>query len=198
MDDLQLLEAVFAQDEIAWHEFLSRFRHLIYRCITKVLTKHVGANAAQEIDEVFSEVCLNLLRNDMKKLRAYDPDRKTKLSSWLGLIAINSAYDHLRSRARQPLLDQIEGCPDREDLTPSPLEMLLSAERRNRVYRLALEFSRRDQRFIELYFSRGMAPKDIATTLNISVKTVYSKKNKIRNRLLAIAQNEFVETVAAA
>lgn len=198
LDDLQLLDAVLAQDEKAWHEFLTRFRHLIYRCITKVLTKHVGANAAQEIEEVFSEVCLNLLRNDMKKLRAYDPQRKTKLSSWLGLISINSAYDHLRCRARQPLLDQIEGCPDREDMAPSPLEILLSAERRNRVYGLAIEFSRRDQRFIELYFSRGLAPEEVANTLKISVKTVYSKKNKIRNRLLAIARNELTENAAAA
>jgi len=41
---------------------------------------------------------------------------------------------------------------------------------------------------MELYFQRGMEPAEVARLMNISVKTVYSKKNKIRNRLVAMAQ----------
>ena len=37
------------------------------------------------------------------------------------MISINSAYDHLRKCARQPILDQIDGCPDQIDTAPQPL-----------------------------------------------------------------------------
>ncbi len=188
ISDGQLLRAVLRQDEIAWRELIRRFRGLIYRCITKVLCKYESVLSNEDVNEIFSEVCFNLLRDDMKKLRAYDPARGSKLGSWIGLISINTAYDHLRVTARQPVLDRIEGTVDREDATPSPLDQLLDKERWSRLTGLASEFSPKDQRFMELYFGRGMAPTEVARVMNISVKTVYSKKNKIRNRLVALSR----------
>ncbi|HEX4459473.1 MAG TPA: ECF-type sigma factor, partial [Polyangia bacterium] len=49
------------------------------------------------------------------------------------------------------------------------------------------DFSERDRRFVELYYGAGLLPEEVATAMNISVKTVYSKKNKLRSKLLALA-----------
>jgi len=197
LDDLDLLQEVLSQDEHAWRELIRRFRGLIYRCITKVLCKYESVLSNEDVNEIFSEVCVNLLRNDMKKLRAYDPERGSKLGSWIGLITINTAYDHLRVTARQPVLDRIDGLLDREDSCPDPLDQLLEKERYCRLTNLALDFSPRDQRFLELYYGRGMQPSEVARVMNISVKTVYSKKNKIRNKLVALAQATQPEALAA-
>ena len=67
--------------------------------------------------------------NDMRKLRAYDPARGAKLGSWLGLLAINTAYDYLRQTSRRPLLDRIDGSPERAGDGPSALDDLLEKER---------------------------------------------------------------------
>jgi RNA polymerase sigma-70 factor (ECF subfamily) len=190
LSDLQLLQEVLTQDELAWRELIRRFRGLIFRCITKVLCKYESVLSNEDVNEIFSDVCLNLLRNDMKKLRAYDPNRGSKLGSWIGLITINTAYDHLRTTARQPVLDRIDGLLDREDTCPSPLDQVLDNERYRRLNRLAMDFSARDQRFLELYYGRGLQPAEVAKVMNISVKTVYSKKNKIRNKLLAMAAGQ--------
>lgn len=197
LPDLALLECVLRHDEEAWQELIRRFRGLIFRCIGKVLCRYEAVLSSEDINEIFSEVCLNLLRDDMKKLRRYDPDRGSKLGSWIGLISINTAYDHLRITARQPLLDQVDGSLEREDSRPGPLEQLLDKERWERLSNLAHDFSPRDRRFMELYFQRGMEPAEVARLMNISVKTVYSKKNKIRNRLAAMAQATRREALAA-
>ena len=194
---LSLLERVLDADDHAWGELLRRYRSLIYRCIGKTLAKFERNLASEDVDEVFGDVCFNLLRNDMRKLRAYDPSRGSKLGSWLGLISINAAYDHLRVTARQPLLDRIEGCPERADAAAGPLDVLLHKERRRRLHTLARDFSARDRTFMELYYSRGMAPAEVARQMNISVKTVYSKKNKIRKRLIAIAAENEPRAMAA-
>lgn len=195
--DLSLLESVLSHDPDAWQELLSRFRGLIFRCITKVLCRYESVLSNEDVNEVFSQVCENLLRNDMRKLRRYDPERGNKLGSWIGLISVNTAYDHLRVTARQPLLDRIEGAVDREDSRPSPLEQLLEKERRQHLTSLASDFSGKDRRFMELYYGQGLSPVEVARRMNISVKTVYSKKNKIRTRLVALASQARGDALAA-
>ena len=186
--DMALLGRVLRRDERAWNELLRRFRGLIFSCISKVLCRYESVVSSEAINEVFSEVCVNLLRNDMKKLRAYDPRRGSKLGSWIGLITVHTTYDHLRVKARQPMLDRIDGAPEWEDKKASPLDDLLRKERWQTLSHLARRFSATDRRFMELYYGRGMTPAEVARRMNISVKTVYSKKHKIRNRMVAMAE----------
>ena len=47
-------------------------------------------------------------------------------------------------------------------------------------------FPRKDRAFATLYFAEGMDPAEIAAKMNISVKTVYSKKHKIQSRLESV------------
>ncbi|MCC6748597.1 MAG: sigma-70 family RNA polymerase sigma factor [Deltaproteobacteria bacterium] len=197
LSDLALRDAVLGHDALAWRELMRRFRPLIFRCIMKTAGRFDSVLGSEDIDEIFAEVCLNLVRDDMKKLRVYDPARGTKLSSWLGLISINTTYDHLRSIAREPILDRIDGCPEGPSGSPSPLDELLDRERWRRLAGLAADFSARDQRFVELYFASGLGPLEVARAMNISIKTVYSKKNKIRKRLLALAQSAATPALAA-
>jgi len=197
LNDMRLLHAVLRQDEIAWRELIRRFRGLIYRCISKVLCKYESILSNEDVNEIFSEVCFNLLPEDMLMLHAYDPYRGSKLGSWIGLISINTAYDHLRTSARQPMLDRMEISFEREDVSPGPLDLLLDKERWLRLNQLTSDFSPKDQRFMELYFGRGLAPTEVARVMKISIKTVYSKKNKIRNRLVALAHAYPVEAMAA-
>jgi len=46
----------------------------------------------------------------------------------------------------------------------------------------------KDRQFVELYYGDGMEPEEVAVTMGISVKTVYSKKNKLRNKLISLRE----------
>jgi RNA polymerase sigma-70 factor (ECF subfamily) len=125
----------------------------------------------------------------MRKLRAYDPQRGAKLGSWLGLLAINTAYDFLRATSRRPMLDKLDHGIERAGDAPSALDGLLEKERWGYLNHLLADFSDRDRRFVELYYGYGLLPEEVAAAMGISVKTVYSKKNKVRSKLLALAQD---------
>jgi RNA polymerase sigma-70 factor (ECF subfamily) len=142
------------------------------------------------VNEIFGDMCFNLLRDDMRKLRAYDATRGAKLGSWLGLLAINTAYDYLRQTSRRPMLDRLDGAPDRAGDGPSALDDLLQKERWGYLNALLADFSERDRRFVELYYGAGLLPEEVAAAMGISVKTVYSKKNKLRSKLLALAAHD--------
>lgn len=187
----ELLRRVLDDDPAAWTELLGRYRGLLFRCITKAVGRTSACLCQDDLDEIFSELCLNLWRDDKKKLRAYDPERGVKLSTWLGLLAINTAYDHLRRRARYPLLaSSDERCPEPADASPTPLDRLIEGEERAALGRLLARLSARDRRFVQLYYAYGLEAEHIADEMRISVKTVYTKKHKIEARLGRIAREE--------
>lgn len=192
--DLTLLHEVLNGDDRAWRELLRRYRSLIYRCITKVTSRVSMALCEDDLDEIHAELCMNLLRDDMKKLRAYDPNRGVKLSTWVGMLAVNTAYDHLRKRARFPRLAQSEATsPEPASAEPSPLDLLLGDERRRALTGLVRHLSSRDRRFVALYYDQALEPEQIAEIMRISVKTVYTKKHKIRAKLVALAHQSHLQ-----
>src|SRR5262245_57965283 len=123
--DGPLLEAVLGRDQVAWRELIRRYRALVFRCITKVAAKYDAVLSNEDVNEIFGDMCFNLLRDDMRKLRAYDPARGAKLGSWLGLLAINTAYDFLRQTSRRPMLDKLDHTRDYAGQAPSALDDLL-------------------------------------------------------------------------
>ena len=182
--DRQLLRRLLVADDRAWTELVRRYRPLIYRCVTKVTARYAPHLSNADLDEIYAEVLMNLLRDDMRKLRLYNPTRGTKLSSWIGMISINSAYDFLRSAGRRPVLDRIDGTPETNDETErSPLDMLIEKERWNHLNSVLTDFSDKDRTFLQLYFGQGLDAAAVADEMAISLKTVYSKKHKIRAHL---------------
>ena len=188
--DSQLLKFVLRNDAQGWAELIRRFRPLIYRCITKVTLKYSPMLGGADLDEIYADVMMQLVRDDMHKLRIYNPARGTKLGSWIGMISVNAAYDFLRSAGRRPLLDKVDGTMDvQEDLDRTPLDMLIEKERWGHLNDLLSDFTDKDRMFVELYYQKGLEADEIAAEMQISLKTVYSKKHKIRAHLVRCLQN---------
>ena len=182
--DIDLLSEVLAVREEAWTEFVRRYRPLIYRCITKATVKYAPDLSVADVDEIYAEVLMQLLRDNMRKLRLYNPDRGTKLSSWIGMISVNAAYDFLRGVGRRPLLDRVDGmCAPQEEFDRTPLDELIEKERWRHLNALLQEFSDKDRQFLSLYYGEGLDAATVASKMSISLKTVYSKKHKIRAHL---------------
>lgn len=174
----------------AWREFQAKYDRLIYRCITKVTARFAARLSTDDVKEIYATLLLQLLANDKHKLRTFDPQRGNRFGSWVGLLAINAAYDHLRSIRRDahraPLAEAETLCSE----TPDPYEVCERHQRAGLVATLMADFSAKDRQFVELYFGEGLKPEEIATRMQISVKTVYSKKHKIQSKLEALIGKE--------
>lgn len=188
--DRELLKHVLRSEARGWAELVRRFRPLIYRCITKVTLKYAPGLGSADLDEIYADVMMQLVRDDMHKLRIYNPARGTKLGSWIGMISVNAAYDFLRSAGRRPLLDKVDGVLDpHEECDRTPLDQLIEKERWDHLNSLLSDFTQKDRTFVELYYQKGLEAEEIASEMQISLKTVYSKKHKIRAHLVRVLQN---------
>lgn len=92
---------------MAWKEFLRRYDRLIWRCITKVTGRFTQLVTAEDAREIHANFLVLLTTNDMHKLRLFDPAKGNRLGTWIGLLAINCAWDYLRSLSRQPGSDAV-------------------------------------------------------------------------------------------
>jgi RNA polymerase sigma-70 factor (ECF subfamily) len=180
-----LVDALVENDPSAWREFQLRYDRLVMRCITKV-TKRFAAVSPEDVREIYAQLQLSLLANDKAKLRAFDERRGSRFSSYIGMLAIHCAYDWLRAVRREPQREALAEAAELTAETPDPFELTAAQERAELAARVMAGFSARDRRFAALYFGEGMEPHEIARSMKISVKTVYSKKHKIQSKLESI------------
>lgn len=181
--ETQLQSRMLLRQGDAWREFHRRYDRLIFRCIHKVTSRFPGSVTSDDVREIYAMFLLGLNRRDMHKLRTFDPARGSKLSSWIGMLATNCAWDYLRSVARRPQTTTLADAEQIGCSSESPYDELLQKERWAVVNNVLEGFSIKDRAFVKLYFMDGRSPEEIAEQMAISVKTVYSKKHKIRCRL---------------
>lgn len=181
-----LLAGMIADEERAWRDFNDRYARLIYRCITRVTARFSAVVGADDVREIYAMLCVQLLANGKKKLRSFEPGRGNKLGSWIGMLAIHTAYDYLRSLRREPKRGTLSEAEGLSSEMPDPHDVCVLRQQVGIVGEILGEFSDKDREFITLYYGEGVEPEEIATRMGISVKTVYSKKHKIRSRLEAL------------
>jgi RNA polymerase sigma-70 factor (ECF subfamily) len=185
-DEQELIASLIAGDQGSWREFARRYNRMIEACIARVTTRFPGLMGQEDVREIYALFCLNLLANDRHRLRTFDPERGVRFSSWLGLLAVHTAYDYLRTARRQPQGPCVEDVPNLVAQIPEAATAFERREQAKYVAKLVEELSERDRQFMSLYFGEGLSPECVAEKMGISVKTVYSKKHKIRSKLEAL------------
>jgi RNA polymerase sigma-70 factor, ECF subfamily len=187
--DYQLLDGLIAGKPKAWQEFDRRYSRMLNACIARVVHRFSKSVGSDDAKEVYSALCLSLVAQDSRRLRSFDRDRGTQLGTWLAMLAVHAAYDHLRTLRRRPAGVPIENACDLIETSPAPEELCIQQQRTEIVERILDELTEKDRQFMLLHFGQGMAPEQVAVEMGISVKTVYTKKHKLRGRLEAMLYN---------
>jgi RNA polymerase sigma-70 factor (ECF subfamily) len=194
LSDDELIQAVLAREPAAWPTFFAKYERLVISCIRKVMRRYGAGFNDEDLEDLVSATALNIVKDDYKKLRAFDATRGYKLSSWIGLIATNTAHDALRRRAPT----EVWAAVALDDTAPVPLQSesalaseTLEAEDEARELRAAIaQLSPADRLFMDYYYVQELEPEAIARLMQISVNTVYSRKNKIREKLRIIVSKQ--------
>jgi RNA polymerase sigma-70 factor (ECF subfamily) len=134
-----------------------------------------------------AEVWVALLRDDMRKLRLYDAGRGYRLASWVGLLATNCTIDQLRLRATECTYLEDLACPERLLVDSHGPDAGIEEQETAALARAALDqLTSEERRFVVSCFHEERRPEDLAVELGITVNTVYSRKFKIREKLVRI------------
>lgn len=190
LSDEELVQAVLAREPAAWPTFFAKYERLVMSCVRKVLYRYGAPFNEEDLEDLLSASAYNIVKDDYKKLRSFDFARGYKLSSWVGLIATNTAHDFLRRRAPTETWTAVA----LDDTAPVALqsaealasETLETRDEARELQDAIASLSPTDRLFVDYYFRQELEPEVIARLMAISVNTVYSRKNKIREKLRTI------------
>jgi len=183
-----LLSGLLSDRLFAWREFNRRYSQTLHACIARIVRRFGHSTGSEDAREIYSNFCLNLIQ-DKRRLLSFDSTRGTKLSSWLVMLAVHATYDYLRILRRRPSGVPIDSITDLAVTGPVPDELCIQQQRNELVARLLNDLTEKDRQFMFLHFGQGLAPAQVALKMGISVKTVYTKKHKLRGRLEAMLLN---------
>lgn len=196
-DDFRLLEECIRGKKEAWDTFVTRFSRLVYYSINKTLKLHTHNPPQEDVDDVFNGIFLSFIENDYKKLRQFEGKQGCTLSSWIRLISIRHTIDFLRGQKRQISLDD-----DSNDTRPmvdtlqdnrASVDEIIELSETEKMMKEAIdELPSSDRLFIRLQYEKDLPPEEIAIIINASVNTVYSKKNRIRQKIKKIIRDKEV------
>lgn len=196
MDEKSLAIKCASRDEAAWTQFVSTYSDGIYTSIRRTLERHNSRFEQHTLDDIFGDVMVSLLADDGRKLLGFEGRNGSSLSTYLWVIASRTAVNHLRKNSRVPVLspdpdnDITELAVDGRELAD---ETIQRRQMEDAVASALAEMGPRDRLFASLYYDKGLPPEKIAGLLGVTVSTVYSQKNRFREKIRIIFGKKYGE-----
>ncbi len=193
LSERELLDACIQGNKESWDAFVRKYTSLVNHTIEKVLHVQKTDSHYQDMGDIHNNLFLSLIENDYKKLRRYEGRNGCTVSSWLMVVTSNFVLNLVKKEKQQILNNttdnvyEIEGLPGPQE---QPDEGLLEKEHEELFKELISDLNANDMLFLELYYREELPPESIAEILSITVSTVYSKKTRIREKLIKIAKNK--------
>jgi len=196
-EDRRLLSKCFSGDRKASETLVRRFSDLVYRSVQHTLiAKHVPFNR-HDLEDLHNAVFLGLFEKKCKKLRQYQGRNGCSLASWIRMIAVRTALDHLRKKGVDSLVWQKKRIPLEElpELKAEEVEIWANMEKAEQERLLQIGMQRlppRDRLFIKLHFDQELSIAEIAETMQLSMANAYTIKHRAIHKLksyVALAAN---------
>jgi RNA polymerase sigma-70 factor, ECF subfamily len=166
-DDICLLHKIVDRNQAAISILYDRYARIIYTIAYKIL----GSKEESE------EIVIDVFNQVWKTSASYNP-AKSRVDTWLFMIARSRALDRLRILARKTKVHL--ACADAAVLSPqssTPDEHLLITERCDRLKIALNQLPAAQKEVLELAYYNGLTHGEIAATTGKSLGTV---KTRIR------------------
>lgn len=170
------LQACIRGEKAAWDAFVAEHTGVLHAAVRRILRQHTPTAAAPEVLDVVQECFLRLIKDDFRLLKRYDPAR-SRLTTWLTIIARSTAIDRLRRRKPPPL-----------SLSQEEIPLAAPPERPTEGGVAELEIpddllSARQELVLRMLFDEQMSVRQAARTLRVNAQTIRSTKHKALQKL---------------
>lgn len=188
MNDLGFVRRCIEGDKQAWDEFVEKYSSLIYNYIHSVLKVRGRSFTQENINDLFQEIFLSLVKDNFKKLSTFQAKNGCSLASWLRQVTVNFTIDYLRRL--KPLVSIEEKIGDDFSLSdilssgsPSAADMLSEDEKLTHLKDCIDKLEIDEKFFLELHIHNGLGVEELGDYFKISRAAVDMRKSRIIERL---------------
>jgi RNA polymerase sigma-70 factor (ECF subfamily) len=179
-NDVALLSAIAARDEVALAQLYDRYRAILFGLLMRIL------NNREEAEDVLQEVFMQVWR----KAEDFDENRGRPFT-WLVTLARSRGIDRLRTLAARERVAEAGAREPSEEISDAVTDAFKS-EQRGLVNDALAKLPDEQKRPIMLAYFEGLTQSEIATSLGAPLGTVKTRMRSgmIRLRELLAGQGE--------
>jgi RNA polymerase sigma-70 factor (ECF subfamily) len=179
-NDVALLSAIAARDEVALAQLYDRYRAILFGLLMRIL------NNREEAEDVLQEVFMQVWR----KAEDFDENRGRPFT-WLVTLARSRGIDRLRTLAARERVAEAGAREPSEEISDAVTDAFKS-EQRGLVNDALAKLPDEQKRPIMLAYFEGLTQSEIATSLGAPLGTVKTRMRTgmIRLRELLAGQGE--------
>jgi RNA polymerase sigma factor (sigma-70 family) len=211
----ELVDLLAARDPVqrdtAWDAFVARYSRLLL-----LIAREFGGSHDDAMDR-YAAILARIREDEFRRLRVWEADRRSALTTWLGVVARRACLDELRrryGRTGNGSADGVELRRQRRRLTDMVTEELLPetdsadehgtvaeaelavrrADLRERLAQCVSELSAEDQLLLALRFGDDRPASDIARIVGLPTAFhVYRRLGRLASQLRESLRRRGVE-----
>jgi RNA polymerase sigma-70 factor (ECF subfamily) len=172
--DVELLQAVAAQDEAALGHLYDRYRVILFGVLVRIL------NNREEAEDVLQEVFLQVWR----RAADFDPNRGRPFT-WLVTLARSRGIDRLRSLASRERVAAMSGTDEAAGDVSDAATDAIRSEQRGVVNDALSQLPEEQKRLLMLAYFDGLTQSEIAERLGAPLGTV---KTRMRSGMMKLRE----------
>jgi len=159
---------------------------LVFFTVRETLLFHKVHCTNEDVEDLRTEVFLQLFKNDYRRLRQYDRRKGLSLSAWIKLVANHTTLNEIRKRGLLDLGKRNFQIPieDIEEVLTYDERERFDARENLRITMEAMEkLSPRDREILRQYFLECKCLKDIAASFDKPYGTASAIVSRAKKRL---------------
>ncbi len=192
-----LIGPALAGDQRAFERLFSGLEPVIRASVRRKLRDWHPAKTLgpYDNDDLAQEIWLILLKDDGKRLRAYDPNRGASLKSYVGIVAKTETGQLLRRQQAHKRgggvqhhdLDEARGLTGGTD----PEAWMIGRDLAERVrQQLLASLAPKGQLVYAHVYEDALSPAEAARLMNVTTQVVYNWQHKIRSIVRGLLPTE--------
>ncbi len=186
VNEAELIKRCLKKDKQAWSLFVEKYSRLVYWAIRKRLAASNFKYNEADIEDIFQEVFLAVLKGD-KLAQLKDPPL---LSGWLAMVAANKTTDFMRQRAHREQNVSLDSSLFKDD---SFKQVLFDRDIAALIREIIAELSDKEKIVISLNLLEGRTHNEISRILGIPVNTVSTLIARTKEKLKAQLERKGIE-----
>ena len=191
-EDIAIIKGCLANDRRSWNAFVSQYTRYVYFMIEATRARYGASLNDEDKADLHANIFLGFIENNFRRLREFEGRNQCSLRSWIRLITVRKTIDQLRKK--HPRQISMEILQEKSGFEPQaaeddPLSQLITAqdnEHRPDLESLVAELSETDRLLLKFFLVDKLSAPNVAQALNISVGAVYTRKNRLIERLRAL------------
>lgn len=192
LSDHELVQRCIDGETGAWDTLVRCHLDLLYALVAKILRPQLQFEADPEIEDVLQAVFTKLWAQDRRRLRAFQG--RSKLSTWLVVIARREALDRLRSRGIRERskadFEIVTAAAVSEEDGADPVDASERGEEREAVASALGKVPPRDRLLLQLIYAEECAYAEVARLLDVAENSVGPMLQRARKRLRTVLEKE--------